>query len=373
MKDLKQYIIESQLRDSSLTQESLLDDEDDLAMETNSLIINFLRENYTFGYKPVDQPDPSLWVIDGDVVNVKVDVVVENKSIESLTNGLFRFGYVGRFSCSNCTNLKSLEGAPEYVGTTFTCDNCTSLKSLEGGPKYIGLPGHPYSIGYYCANCTSLESLKGAPIGNVDNSCTFTRHKSTNINKPVLNFAATNCSNIRRVDWGIKELRGSLNMVYCDLDSLEGCPQKITESFNISRNPNLKSLKGGPKKIGEEYYAAKCESLKDLEGCAEMVSKNGHVTYNFNDCLSLETLKGIPDHVHSIRLKNCPNLHSLSDLLEVNNINLYETNNINKYTLVPNTWVHGGFRGAFAILSIRDFHGELGKKFKEKGFAIKMV
>ena len=41
------------------------------------------------------------------------------------------------FSCSDCTSLTSLEGAPKEVGKDFYCSGCTSLTSLEGAPKEL--------------------------------------------------------------------------------------------------------------------------------------------------------------------------------------------------------------------------------------------
>ena len=60
------------------------------------------------------------------------------------------------FSCSNCTSLTSLNGAPQKVGRDFVCSSCTSLTSLEGAPKEV-------SGDFSCSYCTSLTSLEGAP------------------------------------------------------------------------------------------------------------------------------------------------------------------------------------------------------------------
>ena len=53
------------------------------------------------------------------VVNCDGDVEVKNKDIEKLTDG-FVWGEVRyNFDCSQCFKLKSLEGAPKYVGEDF--------------------------------------------------------------------------------------------------------------------------------------------------------------------------------------------------------------------------------------------------------------
>ena len=64
------------------------------------------------------------------------------------------FGTVYDFTCSNCTSLKSLKGAPEKVHRNFYCNNCTSLTSLEGAPKEVG--GN-----FECSSCPLLTSLEG--------------------------------------------------------------------------------------------------------------------------------------------------------------------------------------------------------------------
>lgn len=74
---------------------------------------------------------------DGIIVDYDDDVVFKD-DMDSLTNGIFQWGYVsGFFNCSH-NNLKSLEGAPEKVGGSFACNYCKSLESLEGAPKEVG-------------------------------------------------------------------------------------------------------------------------------------------------------------------------------------------------------------------------------------------
>ena len=77
--------------------------------------------------------DKDKWVVD-----VSQRLIVSNYDIQYLTNGLFEFGVVKYFDCSDCENLKSLEGAPKVVKGSFICRNCPNLKSLEGAPKEVG-------------------------------------------------------------------------------------------------------------------------------------------------------------------------------------------------------------------------------------------
>ena len=53
------------------------------------------------------------------VVNCDGNVKVKNKKIEKLTDGFVWGDVKGDFICSNCINLKSLEGVPKNVGGNF--------------------------------------------------------------------------------------------------------------------------------------------------------------------------------------------------------------------------------------------------------------
>lgn len=168
---------------NDILKESLLDD--DLVDTADEFIImHFLRDNY----QNVDncQIRKDIGSNGKYVVDCKGKLIVKNKSIISLTNGLFEFGIIKRdFICHNCTSLTSLEGAPKEVGEDFICRQCTSLTSLKGAPKEIG-------ESFDCTYCTSLTSLEGAP----------------------------------------KEVGGTFNCSYCtSLTSLKGAPKKVGKNF----------------------------------------------------------------------------------------------------------------------------------------------
>ena len=132
--------------------ESLLDDDDIfLGRENDKKVIEcWIRDNYTIHGK--------LTISDDFVVDCSSHVIVKNKSITSLTNGLFRWGEVGgNFVCQYCNNLKSLEGAPKKVGGIFVCQCCNNLKTLKGAPDYVRRD-------FYCTGCVGLESLEWAPV-----------------------------------------------------------------------------------------------------------------------------------------------------------------------------------------------------------------
>ena len=212
MKTLKEYIIEG-----------ILDIEDNIEnLIEKALIEDFIKENYE-----VDKKLQIKKKVDKYIVSTNGDVIVTNKNITALTNGLFEWGEVKGFYCANCTSLKSLNGTPKKVGEYFNCSNCASLKSLEGAPEKVGRS-------FYCLGCTSLKSLEGAPkeVGT--------------------NFDCGNCTSLK---------------------SLEGAPEKVG-NFYCYGCTSLQSLKGAPKKVGKDFYCRNCTSLKSLEGAPEKVGED---------------------------------------------------------------------------------------------------
>ena len=122
--------------------ESIFDTAENIVNNDTILIEKFLNDNY-------DITGP--YAIKKGVVDVNGQVSVKNQSIESLTDGLFRFGAVREsFYCDGCKYLKSLEGAPEEVGGDFWCNHCGELKTLEGAPEKVG-------NGFSCEWCKNLK------------------------------------------------------------------------------------------------------------------------------------------------------------------------------------------------------------------------
>ena len=131
--------------------ESLLDDDDIFYNSENDkkTVENWIESNCNIKGK--------LTISDDLVVNCDGEVRIKNKSIESLTNGLFRWGVINKdFICSFCNNLTSLKGGPEKVENYFFCDGCNSLTSLEGSPRVVNKD-------FYCMDCKNLKTLEGAP------------------------------------------------------------------------------------------------------------------------------------------------------------------------------------------------------------------
>ena len=196
MKTLKLYL-ESVIENDDVYFESLLDNEDIFFNpETEKkLVEEWIKNNYKI--------DGNLTISDDFVVSCTRNVTVKNKSITSLTNGIFRWGEVdGFFDCGNCNNLTSLKGAPEEVGDHFYCGYCEKLTSLEGSPKIVG-------SGFYCESCNNLTSLKGAP----------------------------------------EKVEGVFNCNYCDkLTSLKGASKNVGGNFECRKCNNLKITDSDRKK-----------------------------------------------------------------------------------------------------------------------------
>lgn len=190
--------------------ESLLDDEDVLSDPKRDRIIveNWIKENYTV--------NDALKINDVFVVSCKGSVVVKNKNITSLTNGMFRWGEVGGgFYCCNCGKLASLEGSPRGVGENFNCTGCHNLKSLIGAPEEVGGD-------FSCYGCKNLTSLKGSPkvVGG--------------------GFNCSHCDNIKTLDCASAKINSYFSCIFCK---------------------NLKTLKGGPKYVKNDFYCSDCSDL----------------------------------------------------------------------------------------------------------------
>lgn len=189
---------------------SILDSEEDIINNNEGLIKSFLQTNYRFSYDVIIN-----CIKDGDiyVINVKRGSIYANKTIESLTNGFFRFGYVDTFDCLYCSNLESLEGAPLRC-RSFYCNECNGLKNLIGAPQECDI--------FSCSKCINLESLEGAPkYGSI--------------------FHCDGCDALKDL-CGIEETNYSLMDFYSctNLKSLKGLPVKHKyHTFDFRNCPKL--------------------------------------------------------------------------------------------------------------------------------------
>ena len=252
------------------------------------IFTNYSRESYIDKkiYKNKIKIDTSTtpWTVDYDG-----DLYLKTwlKDELRLTNGMFQWGEImGCFDIS-FSKIDSLDGCPKKT-RKFKCSNCPNLKSLEGGPKDVG-------ISYYCFSCNNLESLKGAP--------------------KIINglFNCSNCPNLKSLEGGPEKLfgefdNGAFTCQLCgNLKDLKGAP-KIVDSFDCVGCKNLTSLKGSPKKV-KSFYCNNCKSLKSLEGGPEEV-----ISFNCKECDGIKDLKGVPSKIKSLYCMKCNNLESLEGL-----------------------------------------------------------
>ena len=227
MRSIKNYI------ETSLN-ESLLDDDDIFLDPENDkkIIEEWIKNNYRFSSKLTISDD---FVVD---CNGNVGVYVKSRNIESLTNGLFRWGNVeGNFTCGY-TQITSLKGAPKKVGKNFDCSGCNNLKTLEGAPKEVGMH-------FWCNACDGLETLEGAPemVGD--------------------GFECSGCNNLKTLEGSPKKVGGYFCCSYCkNITTLKGAPKKVGGYFSCSHCDKLETLEGAPEKVGSCLYCKRCKNLK---------------------------------------------------------------------------------------------------------------
>ena len=172
---------------------------------------------------------------DGKSVNCSSSIFIYDID---LSNGRFPFPFGtvnGDFDCSVCSELISLEGAPEKVDKNFNCSECSSLTSLKGAPQIVGGD-------FVCDECL-ITSLEGAP----------------------------------------EEVGGDFNCSEChNLTSLKGAPKKVGHYFTCYSCKKLTSLEGAPEEVGA-FYCPACTGLTSLEGLPKIIKKELTVPKRFKD------------------------------------------------------------------------------------------
>ena len=152
MKNLKNYI-------KDYINESIWDIEDNIEDDNQEFhlteVKKFLEDNYE--HININRCE---FVFDKKrkkhIVNCVQQVNLKH-SAKQLTNDLFEWGVVkDDFSCYDCSEITSLEGAPKEVNGSFDCSRCESLESLNGAPETV-------KEWFDCSGCSELTSLKGAP------------------------------------------------------------------------------------------------------------------------------------------------------------------------------------------------------------------
>ena len=164
MRSFKNYI------ETSLNESLLVNDDDFYGIEHNTKVIeDWIETNCMISGE--------LIISDDFVVDCTGYIIVNNTSITSLTDGIFKWGRISEyFDCERCTKLETLKGGPEYVDGNFYCSCCEKLISLEGAPKKVGgcfdcswcigltsLMGSPETVDgiFTCAYCDHIKSLEG--------------------------------------------------------------------------------------------------------------------------------------------------------------------------------------------------------------------
>ena len=161
--------------------------------------------------------------------------LLPSTSIKSLKNCP---KYVEEFDCSACASLTSLEGAPEKSKITFSCNDCISLTSLVGAPKEIGYYTDKYTgksfhfFGdFYCAGCKRLKTLEGAPEKIGTFSCAGCNGLKTLEGAPKdvqQNFNCAGCDSLESLIGAPKTVGGDFDCSGCkNLSSIEDLPELI--------------------------------------------------------------------------------------------------------------------------------------------------
>jgi len=156
--------------------------------------------------------------------------------------------------------VKSLVGCPRVINGDFECTNCPELKTLEGGPEEV--------TGYYnCCQNNGLESLKGvAKIIGGDFNC----HK---------------CDSLKSFD-GLQETEIG-NFFICSylkdmtIDGLKGLPPP--ENINVGKRKHKKPLKCDIELI--RFLEASKEELGKLKKQNEIDNDLDQILININGWL----------------------------------------------------------------------------------------
>ena len=103
-------------------------------------------------------------------------------------------------------------------------------------------------------------------------------------------------------------ITGNFDCSYCDITTLEGCPDVILGSFDCSGNNKLKNLEHAPKKVTRLFDCSRCYNLKSLNGLQQSELANFDCSY----CNSLISLEGLPEKINGgLVVSGCSNLETL--------------------------------------------------------------
>lgn len=124
--------------------------------------------------------------------------------------------------------------------------------------------------------------------------------------KKVKSFFACNNDHIKNLIGAPREVTNLICSYSFNLESLEGCPEKIDGLVNL-RFTAIGSLVGLPENVGE-LQCDHCDNLIDLKGCPQIID-GGCLFY---ECKNLKSLEGGPIYVKGkFCVDDCENLISL--------------------------------------------------------------
>lgn len=87
----------------------------------------------------------------------------------------------------------------------------------------------------------------------------------------------------------------------CVLESLEGAPRFVGDTFDCSCCTYLTSLEGAPLSVGNSFLCIECGNLKTLKGATPVIPN----IFNCSHCNELTSLEGGPVDVGSFRCREC--------------------------------------------------------------------
>lgn len=192
-----------------------------------------------------------------------------NSPITSTTNGLFKWGFVGKLMFNNCENLTEID---DFL-TDFTelviidCPKISKLPQIQTNCQFVHIEN------------TNISDLSGLP----------------------------------------KMINGSVKVMKCpNLTSLKGCSEVIRGSFILSRCDKLTSLKYGPRSVAQKYrnletgcYHVSSCPITDLEGIATLINGSLHL----QGCSNLISTKGLSrvKVKYTLAIKDCDKLQTFDE------------------------------------------------------------
>ncbi|MFM1794582.1 MAG: hypothetical protein RL642_967, partial [Bacteroidota bacterium] len=272
------------------------------ANEIKANILKYNKPNYTF---PKWYFEDLYLLPDLSDIEWEGDIMLEDCVLFSL-KGLPK-NVKGELSIVDCNNLRSLEGCPETVGTTFSLRGLL-VRSLAGCPKKVesmdmyslpyieNMEGAPVEIteDLTIRYCSKLSTLKGCPKKIGGDLTLKTLRELTS-----LDGAPAYVRNLKILSTPITSMEGGLKLAKGDvtlgellnLENLNGCPEIAFGELNIQTCPNLKSLVGAPDTV-RNLKIVDTSSLKNLIGCPQNILWDFEIEYT-----SLESLEGAPSMV----------------------------------------------------------------------------